>query len=228
LSAAESLSVDDLARLCAAETEKFNRRAPSDAQFCFELLRRALAGGVAEAFTRVYQIYERQVRAWVFVHTRFEQTGESAEYFVSAAWSTFFFALRGPKFADFPSLPRVLAYLKLCVHTAIMLYLRDQQPAATVSLDARAEAVPAPAPPEHFDAAQLSGRIAQLLPEAQDRLLAHCVFAEDLKPRQIAAAYPGRWASEREISVALFRIRRILRNDLELRRMLEIANEEAV
>ncbi len=225
MSAAEGLSIDDLAQLCASETAKFNRRQPSDAQFCFELLRRALAEGVAEAFTRIYQIYERQVRIWVHSHTRFAQTGESDEYFVSAAWSTFYFALRGHKFAGFLSLPQVLAYLKLCVHTAIMLYLRDQQPAATLALDEH-PGIAVAERPEPFDMTQLTERIAQLLPNPQDRLLAHCVFAEDLKPRQIIKAYPRQWKSERDVTVALFRIRRILRNDVQLLRLFGIQDDE--
>lgn len=222
MSAAENLSIDDLAHLCASETEKFSRRLPSDAQFCFELLRRALADGVGEAFTRVYQIYDRQVRIWVHSHTRFAQTGESAEYFVSIAWSTFYFALRGNKFASFPSLPQVLAYLKVCVHTAIMLYLRSQHAVVTLSLDQQANllsALPESAP---LDLTRLAQRIAQLLPSPQDRLLAHCVFAEDLKPRQIVALYPEQWKSEREVTVDLYRVRRILRNDVELRRIFGI------
>ena len=218
MSAAAGLSIDDLARLCTSETAKFNRREPSDTQFCFELLRRALGDGVSEAFTRAYTIYERQVRIWVRGHSRFAQTGESDEYFLSAAWSTFYFALRGPKFAGFASLPQALAYLRACVHSAIMLYLRDQQPDATLPLDDQAAAVAADQP-EPFETAQLAARVAELLPEPQDRLLAHCVFAEDLKPRQIVHAYPGRWDSERDVTVALFRIRRILRKDAQLRKL---------
>jgi hypothetical protein len=52
MSLADSLSLDDLTQRCASETEKFNRRDPSDSRFCFELLRRALADGIADAFTR--------------------------------------------------------------------------------------------------------------------------------------------------------------------------------
>ena len=226
MSAAEGLSIDDLARLCTSETAKFNRREPSDTRFCFELLRRALADGAAEAFTRVYTIYERQVRVWVRGHSRFAQTGESDEYFISAAWSTFYFALRGPKFAGFSSLPQVLAYLRACVHSAIMLYLRDQQPDATLPLDDQSAAAVAPQP-DTFDIAQLTARIAELLPDAQDRLLAHCAFAEDLKPRQIVQAYPGRWKDEREVTVALFRIRRTLRKDVRLRALFGIEADDA-
>src|SRR5262245_51124329 len=124
-----ALSLDQLAQRCVEETDKFNRRQSNDPQYCFELLRRALAEGAAEAFTSAYQIYERQVLKWVYGHSGFAETGESADFFARSALSTFYFALRGPKFARFPALQHVLAYLKLCVHTAIAQYLRDQGPA---------------------------------------------------------------------------------------------------
>jgi len=53
----------------------------------------------------------------------------------------------------------------------------------------------------------------------RDRLLARCAFVEDLKPRQIVKAYPAHWKDEREVSVELYRLRRLLRNDPDLRRM---------
>jgi len=219
MSLADSLSLDDLTQRCASETEKFNRRDSSDPQFCFELLRRALADGIADAFTRVYQNYERQVLVWVYSHSGFERTGESADYFVSAAWSTFYFALCGPKFGGFPSLPQVLAYLKLCVHTAIAQYLRDQQPAATTPLDLAPDTGHAPDLATRITAVELWRQVERLLPDPRDRLLARCAFVEDLKPRQIVKAYPSRWKDEREVSVELYRIRRLLRNDSELRKL---------
>jgi hypothetical protein len=211
------LSVDELARRCAQETEKFNRRQLSDPQFCFELLRRALAEGHAEAFTRVYLAYERQVLGWVYSHSRFTQTGESAEYFARIALSTFYFALRGDKFRHFSSLPQVLAYLKLCVHTAIAQYLRDQQPHAVGSLDDTDEPSHTPDLAARADASELWGQICRLLPVARDRQLARCVFLQGLRPREIVRAYPEHWSSEREVTVALYRIRRILQSDPELR-----------
>ena len=71
MSLADSFSLDELTQRCTSETEKFNRREPSDARFCFELLRRALADRLSDAFTRVYQIYERQVLIWVHAPQRF-------------------------------------------------------------------------------------------------------------------------------------------------------------
>ena len=220
MSIADSFSLDELTQRCTSETEKFTRREPSDARFCFELLRRALADQLPDAFTRVYQIYERQVLVWVHSHSGFERSGESADYFVSTAWSTFYFALRGPKFASFPSLPQVLAYLKLCVHTAIAQYLRDQEPVPTMSFELAPHVAHLPDLGTRITAADLWRQIEQLLVDPRDRLLARCAFVEDLKPNQIIKAYPGRWKDEREISIELYRIRRLLRNDSELRRLL--------
>ena len=224
MSFADSLALDDLAQRCAAETAKFSRREPNDHQFCLELFRRALAEGLSDAFTRVYQIYERQILTWVYSHSGFARTGESADYFASAAWSTFFFALRGPKFAGFPSLPQVLAYLKLCVHSAIAQYLRDQQPAAVTPLDDAPDVADSPDLSTRVAADELWRQIERLLTDASDRLLARCVFVEDMKPRQIVKAYPTRWKDERDVSVELYRIRRLLRNDPDLRRMIDGAD----
>lgn len=218
---AGALSVDALAGRCAQETERYRRREPSDGQFCFELLRRALADGLPEAFTRAYQIYERQVLAWVYSHGGFAQTGEEADFFTRGALSSFYFALRGPRFARFPALPPVLAYLKLCVHTAIAQYLRDQRPAASEPLDDEADAAYSPELGQGVDAAELWAQVCRLLPDERDRLLARLIFVQDLKPRQIVAAAPGRWADEREVAVASYRIRRLLRADPALRRLAE-------
>ena len=220
------MSVDDLARRCAEETDRYSRREVSDEQFCFELLRRALAEGAADAFTRVYQIYERRVLGWVLAHGLFARTGESADFFATEAWSAFYFALRGPKFAGFASLSRVLQYLKVCVHTAIVQHVRDQQPAPSVPIEIAAEPAETPDMDARAVAAEIWRRVELALPDEQDRLLARCVFVEDLKPRQIIAFYPGRWRDEREISVDLYRIRRTLRKDPELRGLLGLEDDE--
>lgn len=225
MSAVDSLSIDELARLCAIETDKFNHRLPSDSQFCFELFRRALAAGASEAFTHVYTIYERQMQAWVQRHPQFSRSAESAEYFASAAWAKFFFALRGPKFAEFRSLPAVLSYLKLCVFTVIALYLRDQQRALLVPLEATTVAE-TPDMQAGVVAEQITRRIAELLPDERDRVLAHARFVEQLMPREIVRAYPGWWKDERAVSIEVYRIRRVLRADAELRQLLGLSDAE--
>src|SRR6266545_4574307 len=170
MSLVDSFSLDDLASQCSEQTEKFSQRQPSDTRYCFELLRRALADGLSDAFTSVYQIYERQVLVWVHSHSGFARSGESADYFVSTAWSTFYFALRGAKFDSFPSLPQVLAYLKLCVHTAIAQYLRDQEPAPTMPLELAPNVAHLPDLGTRIAATELWRQIEQLLTDRRDRL----------------------------------------------------------
>lgn len=210
------LSVAELARRCAEETEKFGRRLANDPQFCFELMRWALADYSDDAFTYVFQVYERMVTSWVYHHSRFALTGESAEYFVSGAFRAFHSALQGTKFDRFPTLAAVLSYLKTCVHTAIAQYLRDEARTQTTPLDDADELASTPDLGEQAEAGELWAHICRLLPDERDRLLARCAFAQGLKPREICVAYRAQWSSERDVSVALYRIRRILRSDPEL------------
>lgn len=221
-----SLSNDDLSRLCAEDTARFHHQQIRDPEHCFELLRRALAEGRNDAFTRVYQIYEPQVLRWVYQHDRFQETGETAEYFANQALTSFYFALRGEKFSRFETLPQVLTYLKMCVHSAIAQFLRKEQAMRLADLDAGSLADSGAAIAEDLQASELWGHICELLPDDGDRLLAHCVFVQALKPAQVAHGHPDRWDSGREVSVALQRIRRHLRKDPLLRDYAGIATAD--
>lgn len=215
--AAANLPLDQLADACAEQTRQFNRREPSTTIFCFELLRRALAEGLPEAFTRVHRIYARQIVKWVYQHASFEQASESAEFFANLALTRFYFALRGPKFAHFETLAQVLAYLKACVHTAVAQYVRDHEKVAHLPLEAAAEAPAFLDPGETLEAEHLWADICALLPDERDRWLARSAFVLDLKPKAIAAANPGYWHTEREVTLALYRVRQRLRGDPGLR-----------
>ena len=122
------LAINELAQRCAENTERFRKRQSHDLSFCYELLRRALLEERSEAFTHVYRIYETQVRRWVYRHDRFSQTGESAEYFASLALAASISQCVAANSSDFAHLSQLLSYLKACVHTAIVGYLRDKLP----------------------------------------------------------------------------------------------------
>ena len=218
-----SLSLDDLSRQCAEDTTRFHREQLRDTEHCFELLRRALAEGRSDAFTRVYQIYEPQVLRWVYQHTRFQETNENAEYFANQALTSFYFALRGEKFSRFDTLPQVLTYLKMCVHSAIAQFLRKERALHFADLDAETLSTTGVGIADELQAAELWTHICGLLPDDSDRLLARCVFVQALKPAQIARGHPDRWRTPREVSVALQRIRRHLRKDPVLRDYAGIA-----
>jgi hypothetical protein len=193
------------------------RREISDPQYCFELLRRALVDAASDALTHVYRIYEPLVLSWVHKHERFIQTGEEASYFASMALKNFYFALRGTKFANFQFLPQILRYLKRCVHSAIEQYLRDQQPVPDAPLE-NVEQVGEATPLESgLEAQELWSYILKLLPPPEDQLLARLTFVLGMKPAEIVKLHPSVWRDERQVSVALQRIRRKLRGDDTLR-----------
>ena len=209
-----SLSTADLAQRCAEETDKYYRRDDADPQLCFELLRRALREQQAEAFTHVAQIFERFVMSAVRQHPRFALTNESAEFFANAALRSFYFALRGPKFDRIRDLPAALSYLRACVSTAIAMYLRGPVRVHTIAL----EDVPEPSNEEdleeRLEADELWSRVLRLLPDDRDQLLARLTFVLGYKPRDICSLHPTYWTTEREVSVALYRIRSVLRAHL--------------
>jgi hypothetical protein len=216
-----TLTIDDLAERCAEDTEKFFKHLSHESQHCFELFRRALAETQADAFTRIYQIYLPQVLGWIHHHPRFSQTNESDEYFANLALSKFYFALRGEKFQRFAELSQTLAYLKVCVHTAITQYLRKQAVVTMIDLE-DAHIGTDPLLDRDLTAARIWTRVCELLPDSPDQLLADCVFKQDLKPAEIARLYPDNWPHSRDVSVALQRIRRGLRRDPELREWLGV------
>lgn len=206
----KALTVEQLAEQCEQENRKFSRQQESDPRYCFELLRRALLEDIPQAFSSFYRVYEPIVRRWVYSHSQFNLTNEDADYFVSAALSKFYFALRGAKFGQFSVLPQVMSYLKLCAHTAITQYLRDQQRLATVSLDDQEEWMQ-PAESDVPQSEDVWATICEVLPDEEDQLLVDALFIQQMKPAEIAARYPQRWDSPRAVSVALQRVRRRLR-----------------
>ncbi len=224
--AIDKLTVDELAAACEQETQKFLRQQENTPVYCFELFRRAFIQHDIYAFTQIYSIYEPQVKSWIRRHTGFPRTEEPVEYFVSATMSSFYFAMQNGKFSQFQHLAQVLQYLKLCAHTAITGHLRHQEAVVETPLDDMLSlASPDTSQTQQMMAADLWARMCQLIPDETDQLLMRCVFVEQLKPAEILDAHPDTWESARAISVALQRIRRILRRDEDIRRRAGIIDE---
>ncbi len=223
-----ALSLDHLTQRCAEETHKFHHDQTSDPQFCFELFRRALAEETPDALWRVYEIYERQLYRWVQDVRGFDRISEGPDYFVMDAFSKFYFALRGPRFDGFSELPKLLAYLKMCAHTTVAQYLRDEAGnlgVKSIEDDDVRQASFDPDPTADLMQGEIWACLCELLPEARDQLLARCRFSLEMKPAQIVAQYPQVWRTEREVSTALYRIRQRLRSDPDLRTLLGLRGD---
>lgn len=214
----EQVSLDSLIEQCADHTTRYLRKASHDTRYCMELFRRALVEGIDEALEHLRLIYEPLLLRWVYAHPLFPNTGEVAAYFSSEAFVKAYRALRGPRFFNFPGLPHIVKYMKSCVHTSIIQYMRDQRPDDLLpedfdTPDSRDETT-------LIETTQLWEYISSLMQDDQERLLAHCSFVLDMKPREITQLYPAVWQDERAVTIKLYRIRQRLRNDPEIRRLV--------
>lgn len=213
----ERFPLDSLIEQCADNTTRYLRKAAHDTRYCMELFRRGLVEGVDDALEHLRLIYEPLLLRWVYSHPLFPKTGEVAAYFSSEAFIKSYRALQGPRFFNFPSLSHIVKYMKSCVHTAIVQYMRDQRPDDLL--------------PENFDtpdskdqttrieARQLWEHITSLMEDDHERLLAHCTFVLDMKPREICRQYSTIWPDERSVTILLYRLRQRLRKDPEIRQL---------
>jgi hypothetical protein len=216
----DHLSDDTLAQHCQEETAKFRRQQADDTSFCFELLRRALEGGLQSAITHVMRIYDSLVISWVYGFTPFYKTGEDVRYFASGAFYDFFRKCSNEKFKDFSSVAGLLRYLQMCVSTNILMYLRknrldlvDLETVISVGEDELQKVE------EEAHRAAIWSRIQALLSDEYDRLLVECVYMQEMKPAAISEHHNTIWSTSRDVIVAKQRIHRTLRKDEELRRL---------
>src|SRR5260370_16961869 len=64
------LSINELARSCSEETNKFLRQSVSNDCYCLELFRRAIVKRDDDAWACIYQQYAPLVLTWVTQHQR--------------------------------------------------------------------------------------------------------------------------------------------------------------
>src|SRR5213595_3602212 len=110
----ELLSINDLARCCCEETNKFLKQSESNDRYCLELFRRAIVKRDDDAWACIYQQYAPLVLTWITQHQSatplLGQDGSAP--LVNAAFAKLSQALTPSKMANFDSLAALLKYLK--------------------------------------------------------------------------------------------------------------------
>lgn len=117
-------STQDLARACQESLNRPDELSPETPIPCYQLLNRAFEDEDQEALEYVHEIYQPQVEHWVRQHNAFGNTGQSVEYFVDRAWQKLYQSIAGQQFQQFKTVANILTYLKQCVHSEIVRYLR--------------------------------------------------------------------------------------------------------
>ena len=193
----EFLSVQELARNCTEETNKFLKQAPSDDRYCVELFRRAIIRRDEIAWNYLYQQYAPLVLTWVTQHqsavSLMNQDGGSS--LVNAVFAKFAQALTPGKIANFETLAAILKYLKLCVHSVVADEMRTRQTRQHEdTLDSLEQEPVGEDLAEHVVSTLSARDIWELIigevQSEEERILLYLAYVQGMKPGEICNQQP--------------------------------------
>jgi RNA polymerase sigma factor (sigma-70 family) len=211
----ERLSVNELARCCAEETNKFLKQNVSNDRYCLELFRRAIVKRDEDAWACIYQQYAPLVLTWVTQHqsaaTVLGQDGSGP--LVNAAFAKFSQALTPAKMQNFDSLAAILKYLKMCVHSVVADEVRARQARQYEETLELMEHEPASDDPADDVVASISAQslwqvIQEELNSEDERVLIYLAYVQGMKPSEISNQH-------RKLFPTVDDVYRIKRNVLE-------------
>jgi hypothetical protein len=211
----------ELARRCREETLRFLRGDTREDAYCFEVFERAVVHRDDAAWAAVVEQYRGIILAYVGQHSLATLIRESEDFWVNRAFQRFWSAVGPDRFAQFPDLPALLKYLKLCVHSVLLDEARARRSASLTSLEEMPDTTPAPTSAERSVVGQLAGEqlwetVLRELHDESEQVVAFLSFARDLKPAEIFERHPRLYASVGDVY-------RIKRNLIErLRRSPEV------
>jgi len=223
----KNLTLPDLARNCAHETELFFQHQTHDTRYCFELFRRAIRENSQSAWEIIYDQYQSLVTGWVRQHRGFESSGEEAQFFVTGAFGKISNILTPEKFDKFSDLQSLLSYLKMCVHSVIIDYIRIsdranlQVPFEELKSNVEADN---PAPEKQvfdkLDNQSFWAWINERLNDEKERLVIHGIFVLALKPRELCNHFGSVFSEVEEVYRIKQNVMARLRRDSEFRKFL--------
>lgn len=221
----QDMALADLADWCTHQTELYFQHQSHDPRYCFELFRRAIGEQDQPAWALICLEYQALVAGWVRQHSRFEASGEEAQYFVNGAFGKIAVSLTPDKFGGFSDIGSLLRYLKMCVHSVIMDYIRltEQERFAPLE-DASEEGSPDPSPEEQAmdrsDQQALWGLINSRLQDEKERAAIYGSFVLALKPQELYELFRNLFSDIDEIYRVKQNIISRLRRDPEFRKFL--------
>lgn len=213
-----SKTLDELARDCAQETARFFRGHNHDSPDCFELFRRALEQNSQGAWESICTQYMPLVRGWVAQHPELAHSGGDIHDLANRAFERMWTAWTPDKFRRFRDLRALLAYLKMCAHSAVIEELRQAGPGprAVVLSDLPEDALDVlPRNPGRSVEGEVLHRerseelwqlVSARLRDERERLVLHGLFVLDLKPAALLARHRDVFCDTHEI----YRVRQVV------------------
>jgi RNA polymerase sigma factor (sigma-70 family) len=221
----ELLSINDLARCCSEETNKFLKQSVSNDRYCLELFRRAIVRRDDDAWVCIYQQYAPLVLTWVNQHQSaaplLGQDGSAP--LVNTAFAKFSQALTPAKMDNFDSLAAVLKYLKMCVHSVIADEVRSRQARQYEEALESIEHEPASDDPADDVVSNISAQglwqvIQEELNGEDERVLIYLAYIHGMKPSEISSQHSRLFPSVEDV----YRIKRNVLERLRRNRRLQM------
>jgi hypothetical protein len=186
-----------------ANTSAYLAGRQSDNRFGMELFRRAVMEGDQEAWSAIHDAYQPLVVGWVTRHPSLPRCGEDSRYLVNRTFERFWRAVRPERLADFPNLPSLVKYLKMCANCAVVDAARSYRPADARPLDGIDVPTEGRGNLEQTEALlraeQLWSTVVAVIRNPLQERLAWDTLVLGMTPREVLAAYPGQWRSVTEI-----------------------------
>lgn len=190
------LDLATLARRALAESRRFYRHEPYDSSFAYELFRRALVERDDAAWAQIYEQYVPLVEHWVRRTGAFTVSGETSDFFVSAAFTRFWRAIPAGRFASFPTLASLLNYLRRCATCVVIDAARSQSfadllPEESVNWNDQRLGYADEEATERVSREEFWRLVDGLLTSEAERVIVRCSFQHGMKPAEIYA----RWST---------------------------------
>jgi hypothetical protein len=189
----------------------------------YELFRRAIVERDADAWAESATRYRRLMLSWARDSSARMAVTESYEDLADHALARAWMALSPARFANFPSLGAVLAYLRACVAAAVVDCARAE--AARERMIGKLEVGDAASPEalvlQELNRAELWRLVSGLIAGQQEQVVVVESYVFDLPPRAILARHPELYADIDAVYAAKRNLLARLKGSRALREMFE-------
>ena len=191
-------SVQDLARWCRQEAERFRAMGAQSIGACLELFRRAIVECCQEAWQAIYVQYKRQVLGWI------GGSADDREDLLHIALEKFRQNVTADTFDRYDGIDKLLAYLKRCARSAPIDASRraasEKRALALWGSHDLCAGSPEPKVLDRIQSQQFAEFVRARLNDDLEKRVIYLSFEQDLKPAEIARCYPADFASSRAVS----------------------------
>jgi hypothetical protein len=210
------LGLDDLARHCAQQTDRYRRRLEHDLGYCLEIVRRAIRRQDEQAWEIFEDQSRSQVASWVRRHPGFDECGEGVDDLIRHAFEKLWrsFSADHGKLDRFTNYQGWMKYLQMCVHSVIVDALRSNRPSLEIPEDLSYQS----------EGGSTSSRdlweyVARQLKDDQERLVMEAFLLYGSEPQDLFRQFQSRFSSVKEIYRIRQNVLARLRRDTSFREL---------